>query len=107
MAFLASLNSKFNEIKEHDILGIIVCNGISMDALPGCEVLEVHYALSEELLDENGFFYAKAKTPPRKGEVVLRYAFRFKEGKVVDVQRTREFVQINKLCNSEDKLIYN
>jgi hypothetical protein len=66
MAFLANLNSRFAEIKDHDIHGIIVCNGLRMDALPGCEVLEMHNAISEERHHENGFFIATANTPPRK-----------------------------------------
>jgi hypothetical protein len=105
--FLARLNSKFNEIKEQEILGINVFNGISLDTLPGCEVLEVRYALNGELLDENGFYVVIPKTPPREGEVVIRYAFRFEAGKVVEIQSSRAFVQINKLCGAEDKILLN
>jgi hypothetical protein len=107
MAFLSSLNSKFNEIKEQNIHGINIFNGISLDKLPGCEVLEVRYALNSELLDENGLYFTDQKSPAREGEVILRFAFRFEAGKVAEIQYSRAFVHLNKLCQAEDKTILN
>ena len=51
MKFLSRLNSKFNELKEEEICGINIHSGFCLDQMPGCEVLEVRYAIVHDLLD--------------------------------------------------------
>ena len=107
MIFLASLNTKFNELKEKGICGISIHTGICLDQLPGCEVLEVRYASSEKLLDENGMFWSQLGSPQRKEEGIIRYAFKHSDGKVCKICLTRKFIPNNKketesiqMCNN-------
>ena len=92
--FLSGLNSKFNDLREKEICGACIHTGISVDRLPGCEVMEIRYALSHDLLDENGMFRCLANSPIRENEVVIRFAFQFKEGKVIRIERTRKYLKI-------------
>tara|TARA_Y100000385_G_C12706342_1_gene472696 strand:+ start:80 stop:544 length:465 start_codon:yes stop_codon:yes gene_type:complete len=101
LAFLSLLNTKFNELIEKEICGACIHTGISVDQLPGCEVMEVRYALSHDLLDENGMFRCLANSPIRENEVVIRLAFQFKEGKVIRIARTRKYHQVG--ANGCDK----
>lgn len=107
MSFLAHLNTKFNELKEKGICGIGIHTGICLDRLPGCEILEVHYALSDELLDENGMFWCELGAPQRKGEIIIRFAFQLNDGKVCDIQSTRIFIPLNKKEMEESQINYN
>lgn len=103
MAFLARLNTTFNEMREKTVHGACILTGICIDKLPGCEVMEVHYALSHDLLDENGMFFAEANAPTREKEMVIRFAFQFKEGKVVKLAKTTSYLP-NKGQNTTDEL---
>ena len=107
MYFLARLNTKFNEIKDKGICGIIIHTGICLDQLPGCELLEVRYALSDELLDENGMFLCELGLPQRKGEAIIRFAYKFKNGKVCAIRATTRFIPITKQEMEETEMSKN
>lgn len=95
LAFLSSLNSLFIELREKGVCGVNIHSGICIDTLPGCEVIEVRYALSSDLLDENGAYFTSAKCPERKGEVVLRLALQFSQGEVISIRRTNAYIEKN------------
>ncbi len=92
MKFLAKLNSRFNELKEEHISGISIHSGICIDTMPGCEVFEARYGTTDNLLDETGEFLSYPNTPARKGEVVFRFAFQFKDGKVISIKSTGNYL---------------
>ena len=96
MAFIARLNSKFNQLKEGGICGISLHCGICLDFLPGCEIIEVRYALSENLFDENGMYWSQLGFPQRKGEVIIRFACKYSDGKVSKICLSRKFIPYNK-----------
>ena len=94
MEFLSRLNTRFNKLKEQEICGIGIHSGICIDYMPGCEVIEIRYATSHDLLDENGAFSSTPNTVKRPGEVVIRFAFQMKEGKVTCIKKTGEYLVI-------------
>jgi len=102
MKFLSRLNSKFNELKEEEICGINIHSGFCLDQMPGCEVLEVRYAIVHDLLDENGKFTSEPNTRKRDGEIVARFAFRLVDGSVIAIKPCRVFMTTNKLTNKNN-----
>ena len=102
MEFLSRLNTKFNSLKEKGVHGVGIHTGICVDRMPGCEVFEVRYALSHDLLDKNGMYFSKANSAARENETVLRFSFRLKGGKIVEINRTRLYhLATPKKCDSE------
>lgn len=110
MEFLGKLNTKFNQLKGEKIHGVGIHAGICLDRLPGCEMFEVRVALTEDLLDENGLFFAEPNSPKREGEVIIRFAFKLRNGKVVEIRNTRLFSTIqgrNASSGYNDQIIPN
>lgn len=92
LQFLSKLNTIFSYVKAEGIDAVSVHLGISVDVLPGCEMFEVRYIISPDLLDENGMNHSQPNDPVREGEVVIRFAFKFLDGKIVEIRRTRSFI---------------
>ncbi|MDG1056186.1 MAG: hypothetical protein P8O83_00540, partial [Flavobacteriaceae bacterium] len=83
------------KLKEEGINGVGIHKGICVDSMPGSEVFEVRYVLSLDLLDENGMDFSEPNAPVRHGEVVLKFAFKFKDGKVTEIKKTRNYLAIS------------
>ncbi len=105
MAFVSNLNSKFIELKDKDICGINVHSGISIDTLPGCDVIEIRFVTNPDLLDENGIFFSKPNDPAQTGEHILRYVLKMKDGKICTIRRTSKFIAVQNY--GDEQLSFN
>lgn len=90
--FLSKLNSYFVFLKDKGIKGVGIHFGICVDTLPGCEVMEVRYALSNNLLNEEGLYFSKAMSSLGEGEEMIRFAFRLRNGKVEEIKSSGKYL---------------
>lgn len=94
MRFVSQLNSKFNQLKDLDICGINIHSGLSLDVLPGCDVVEVRYLTNPDLLDENGLYFSEPDSQKREGEFIIRFVVQMKAGEIIGVRRVSKYLPI-------------
>lgn len=105
--FLAKLNTLFSSIKEKGVQGAMVHVGVSLDVMPGCEVVEIAYAFTSEYLGEYGIYFREIGSPARKNEMILRFALKFNEGQITQIKQCRNVISKHAIGGTDSGYEYN
>lgn len=89
--FIAKTQKLFYSLNDKNVKRVFVNRGICLDSIPGADVLEIRFALEGFEFDDLGCYTKELGDGADQFEIVLRFSFEFKDGKIFKVCKTKSF----------------